>query len=147
MGIINKIFGKTNNTSAITEDTIARIPLQTEKNPIEIIYEGQKVDEVIDRFCTVAIPKVPLLTTSQVIALYNKIKNKWGCELYKGTINDLENVLIPKMNKDLENSMFTYFSVTNYYNQGCAQVESHFGGTFKGYRAWRTDKEIFFCYS
>jgi hypothetical protein len=123
-----------------------RLNLPADKEPVEIIYEGQNVDEVIEWVCK-AISGTPVLNESQVMSGYELARKSWGTKLFKGTFEDLAGALRPRLQNDFADSQFSGFGVLTYYTQRSSQVESHFEGTFKGYRIWITEKEIFFCFS
>lgn len=124
-----------------------RLGIPVDKQPEETIYEGQNVKEVIEKVCTTAIPQTPILTESQINSEYGPIRDAWGTGLYKGTVEDLVKALQSRLKNDSVDKEFSEFSVRIYYTQNCSQVESHFRGTFKGYRIWNTGKKLFFCFS
>ena len=140
-GKINKKFDPVYKVVANSQN----IPI--DKKPEETIYEGRNVSKLIERVRNVALPQTPILTESQINSEYSPIREEWGTNLYKGTVKDLVNALRPRLKNDLADSEFNDFRVQILYTQKCSQVESHFKGTFKGYRIWCADNNLFFCFS
>lgn len=120
----------------------------------EIHYEGRDIEEVIAKLCTVAIPRTPIITESQVTSEYNDLSKSWcGITLRKGTLEELSDAIRPRLQRDSEYSAFDGFQLITSYDQKCSQVESIFEGptpnigTFRGYRVWKTKKALVFSFS
>jgi len=116
----------------------------------EIHYEGQNVDELISKLCTVAISRTPIIAESQVTSEYKHLSEAWrGITLRKGTLEELSEAIRPRLQRDSTSRGFDGFQLITLYDQKCSQVESCFEGstpnfgTFRGYRVWRTKEALF----
>jgi len=109
----------------------------------EVHYVGWDVEEMIAKLCTVAIPRIPIITESQVVSLYRNLSETWGSTLLRGTLEELSDAIRPRLELDSKARGFDGFQLITYYDQKASQIESCFETMCRAYRGWRTKEALY----
>lgn len=143
--VFGQIGRKHDKFDSVYDELARRLDLPKERGPEEEVhYTGRDVEKAIEKLCTIAIPRTPIITESEVVSKFRELKEAWGdITLLKGTLEELSDALRPRLLKDRLASTFDGFRVHTIYFQKASQVEAFFQTTFRGYRVWRTDKALF----
>lgn len=114
------------------------------------IYSSQEhltVDEALDVFIKVAIPKTPIIDEARLRTKHRMIKEAWGGEvgLARGSVAQISDVLRRNLQHNATVAGYDGNHVVVLDDRVCTQVYTSYRGIARAYRVWRTRNGLALC--
>ncbi|WP_162834396.1 hypothetical protein [Amycolatopsis circi] len=124
-----------------------RLSQPTREGEIYSSQEHLSVDQALDVFIEVAVPKTLIIDEATLRAEHWTLKQSWGNKmgLARGSVAQISDVLRRNLQRDATVARYDGHHVVVLDNGMCAQVYTSYRGIARAYRVWRTRDGLALC--